>query len=75
MADGPFTLMAGMNALRAGSFDLFGRTEERRMEHQALAIEHASILEHIPCYGPIKARHVARTKVRAADTRCRWNSY
>ena len=41
-----FGFMAGLKGLRGGAFDLFGRTEERRME-RALIAEYRSCIEEL----------------------------
>jgi indolepyruvate ferredoxin oxidoreductase len=75
-----FGLLAKLKFLRGGTFDVFGRTEERRTErrliedyfadiasllpaldagHLALAVEIASVPEHIRGYGHVKEKHFA----------------
>ncbi len=92
MAFGPwmlpaFRVLAKLKGLRGTAFDIFGRTEERRMERQliqdyektveellsrlshdthALAVEIASVPEHIRGYGHVKLRHVTDAKAREA---------
>lgn len=80
-----FKLLAKFKGLRGGRFDIFGRTDERKMERQlitdyerlideliaglsrdshAVAIDLASVPEHIRGYGHVKERHVIEAKER-----------
>jgi len=80
-----FRVLAKLKGLRGTAFDIFGRTEERRMERQliqdyektvdellaklthdnhALAVEIASVPEHIRGYGHVKLRHLKEAKAR-----------
>ena len=82
-----FGLLAKLKFLRGGRFDVFGRTEERRMERKliadyeatvqvlldgleddrlSLAVEIASIPEHIRGFGHVKEAHFAQAKAREA---------
>lgn len=83
-----FKWMAKLRKLRGGKFDIFGYTEERRMERQLiadyettvagllpsldggnvdLAVEIASIPEHIRGYGHVKEAHLHQAKAREAE--------
>ena len=90
-----FGLLAKLKFLRGGTFDIFGRTEERRGERQliadyeqtvallldglsddrvALAVEIASIPEHIRGYGHVKEAHLHRAKAREAALLAQWRN-
>ncbi|KAG0751755.1 hypothetical protein G6F24_014055 [Rhizopus arrhizus] len=90
-----FGLLAKLKFLRGGRFDVFGRTEERRMERKligdyeatvqvlldgledgrlALAVEIASIPEHIRGYGHVKEAHFAQAKAREAALLAQWRN-
>lgn len=90
-----FGLLAKLKFLRGGTFDIFGRTEERRGERQliadyeqtvallldglsddrvALAVEIASIPEHIRGYGHVKEAHLHKAKAREAVLLAQWRN-
>jgi len=90
-----FRLLATMKGLRGTAFDIFGRTEERRMERQLiadyaqvveellagldagnadLAVEIASVPEHIRGYGHVKEAHLAKAKAKEAELLARWRN-
>ncbi len=90
-----FGLLAKLKFLRGGTFDVFGRTEERRGERQliadyeqtvallleglsddrvALAVEIASIPEHIRGYGHVKEAHLHKAKAREAVLLAQWRN-
>ncbi|QIO86435.1 MFS transporter [Stenotrophomonas rhizophila] len=90
-----FGLLAKLKFLRGGTFDVFGRTAERRGERQliadyeqtvallldglsddrvALAVEIASIPEHIRGYGHIKEAHLHAAKAREATLLAQWRN-
>ncbi|WP_312327214.1 indolepyruvate ferredoxin oxidoreductase family protein [Stenotrophomonas sp.] len=90
-----FGLLAKFKFLRGGTFDVFGRTEERRGERQliadyeqtvalllgglsddrvALAVEIASIPEHIRGYGHVKEAHLHKAKAREAVLLAQWRN-
>ncbi|MFG3450081.1 indolepyruvate ferredoxin oxidoreductase family protein [Stenotrophomonas sp. NPDC047960] len=90
-----FGLLAKLKFLRGGTFDIFGRTEERRGERQliadyeqtvallldglsdervALAVEIASIPEHIRGYGHVKEAHLQKAKAREAVLLAQWRN-
>ncbi|WNH54152.1 indolepyruvate ferredoxin oxidoreductase family protein [Stenotrophomonas oahuensis] len=90
-----FGLLAKLKFLRGGTFDMFGRTEERRGERQliedyartvdellagldddrvALAVEIASIPEHIRGYGHVKEAHLHAAKAREAALLAQWRN-
>ncbi|WNH48904.1 indolepyruvate ferredoxin oxidoreductase family protein [Stenotrophomonas aracearum] len=90
-----FGLLAKLKFLRGGTFDVFGRTEERRGERQliadyeqtvallleglsddrvALAVEIASIPEHIRGYGHVKEVHLHKAKAREAVLLAQWRN-
>ena len=90
-----FGLLAKLKFLRGGTFDIFGRTEERRGERQliadyeqtvallleglsddrvALAVEIASIPEHIRGYGHVKEAHLHKAKAREATLLAQWRN-
>jgi len=90
-----FGLLARMKFLRGGTFDVFGRTAERRGERQliadyeqtvallldglrddrvALAVEIASIPEHIRGYGHVKEAHLHKAKAREATLLAQWKN-
>ena len=90
-----FRLLAKMKGLRGTAFDIFGRTEERRMERQLiadyaqvveellagldagnadLAVEIASVPEHIRGYGHVKEAHLAKAKGKEAELLARWRN-
>ncbi|WP_313342355.1 indolepyruvate ferredoxin oxidoreductase family protein [Stenotrophomonas sp.] len=90
-----FGLLAKLKFLRGGTFDVFGRTEERRGERQliadyeqtvavlleglsddrvALAVEIASIPEHIRGYGHVKEAHLNKAKAREATLLAQWRN-
>lgn len=90
-----FGLLAKFKFLRGGTFDVFGRTEERRGERQliadyeqtvalllgglsddrvALAVEIASIPEHIRGYGHVKQAHLHKAKAREAVLLAQWRN-
>ncbi len=90
-----FGLLARLKFLRGGTFDIFGRTEERRGERQliadyeqtvallldglsddrvALAVEIASIPEHIRGYGHVKEAHLHKAKAREAVLLAQWRN-
>ncbi|WP_282606647.1 indolepyruvate ferredoxin oxidoreductase family protein [Pelagibius sp. Alg239-R121] len=80
-----FKLLARFKGLRGGKLDIFGYSEERKMERQliadyerlieeliaglshdthALAVDLASVPEHIRGFGHIKEKHIAEAKER-----------
>jgi indolepyruvate ferredoxin oxidoreductase len=82
-----FRVLAKLKGLRGTPLDVFGRTEERRIERQlvidyesligellpslaahnhAIAVEIASVPEHIRGYGHVKRRHLAAAKEKEA---------
>ena len=90
-----FGLLAKLKFLRGGTFDIFGRTGERRGERQliadyeqtvallldglsddrvALAVEIASIPEHIRGYGHVKEAHLHKAKAREAVLLAQWRN-
>ncbi|WP_411849430.1 indolepyruvate ferredoxin oxidoreductase family protein [Stenotrophomonas sp. LGBM10] len=90
-----FGLLARLKFLRGGTFDVFGRTAERRGERQliadyeqtvgllldglsddrvALAVEIASIPEHIRGYGHVKEAHLHTAKAREAALLAQWRN-
>ena len=90
-----FGLLAKLKFLRGGTFDVFGRTAERRGERQliadyeqtvallldglsddrvALAVEIASIPEHIRGYGHVKEAHLHAAKAREATLLAQWRN-
>lgn len=90
-----FGLLAKLKFLRGGTFDVFGRTAERRGERQliadyeqtvallleglrddrvALAVEIASIPEHIRGYGHVKEAHLHKAKAREATLLAQWKN-
>lgn len=90
-----FGLLAKLKFLRGGRLDVFGRTEERRMERQliadyeatvqvlldgleddrlSLAVEIASIPEHIRGFGHVKEAHFAQAKAREAALLAQWRN-
>jgi indolepyruvate ferredoxin oxidoreductase len=90
-----FGLLAKLKFLRGGTFDVFGRTKERRGERQliadyeqtvsllldglsddrvALAVEIASIPEHIRGYGHVKEAHLHKAKAREAVLLAQWRN-
>jgi indolepyruvate ferredoxin oxidoreductase len=90
-----FGVLAKLKFLRGGTFDVFGRTEERRGERQliadyertvdellagleddrvALAVEIASIPEHIRGYGHVKEAHLHAAKAREATLLAQWRN-
>lgn len=90
-----FGLLAKLRFLRGGTFDVFGRTAERRGERQlisdyertldqllgsldgdriGLAVDIASIPEHIRGYGHVKERHLHEAKAREAELLAQWNN-
>jgi len=90
-----FGLLAKLKFLRGGRLDVFGRTEERRMERQliadyeatvqqllegledgrlALAVEIASVPEHIRGFGHVKEAHYAQAKAREAALLAQWRN-
>ncbi|MNY33930.1 indolepyruvate ferredoxin oxidoreductase [compost metagenome] len=90
-----FGLLAKLKFLRGGRFDVFGRTEERRMERQligdyeatvqvlldgldddrlALAVEIASVPEHIRGFGHVKEAHFEKAKAREAALLAQWRN-
>jgi indolepyruvate ferredoxin oxidoreductase len=90
-----FGLLAKLKFLRGGTFDIFGRTDERRGERQlitdyeqtvallleglgddrvALAVEIASIPEHIRGYGHVKEAHLHKAKAREATLLAQWRN-
>ncbi|WP_210132961.1 indolepyruvate ferredoxin oxidoreductase family protein [Stenotrophomonas rhizophila] len=90
-----FGLLAKLKFLRGGTFDIFGRTEERRGERQliadyeqtvallleglsddrvALAVEIASIPEHIRGYGHVKEAHLHKARAREAVLLAQWRN-
>ena len=90
-----FGVLARLKFLRGGRLDVFGRTEERRMERRlitdycatvelllqglqddrlALAVEIASIPEHIRGYGHIKEAHCEQAKAREAALLAQWRN-
>ena len=90
-----FGLLAKLKFLRGGTFDIFGRTKERRGERQliadyeqtvallleglsddrvALAVEIASIPEHIRGYGHVKEAHLHKAKAREAVLLAQWRN-
>lgn len=90
-----FGLLAKLKFLRGGRLDVFGRTEERRMERQlitdyeatvqqlidgldddrlALAVEIASIPEHIRGFGHVKEAHFEKAKAREAVLLAQWRN-
>ncbi|MGV8959727.1 MAG: indolepyruvate ferredoxin oxidoreductase family protein [Stenotrophomonas sp.] len=90
-----FGLLAKLKFLRGGTFDVFGRSEERRSERQligdyeqtvqellatldgdrlALAVEIASIPEHIRGYGHVKEKHLHAAKAREAALLATWRN-
>jgi indolepyruvate ferredoxin oxidoreductase len=90
-----FGLLARLKFLRGGRFDVFGRTEERRMERQliadyeatvqllldgleddrlSLAVEIASVPEHIRGFGHVKEAHFAQAKAREAALLAQWRN-
>ncbi|MEW6384842.1 MAG: DUF6537 domain-containing protein, partial [Pseudomonadota bacterium] len=90
-----FGLLAKLKFLRGGRFDVFGRTEERRMERKlisdyeatvqvlldgldddrlALAVEIASIPEHIRGFGHVKEAHFEQAKAREAALLAQWRN-
>ena len=90
-----FGLLAKLKFLRGGRFDVFGRTEERRMERKligdyeatvqllldgldddrlALAVEIASVPEHIRGFGHVKEAHFEQAKAREAALLAQWRN-
>ena len=90
-----FKLLAKFKGLRGGAFDVFGRTEERRMERQliadyfaqvdeliaklsrdnvALAVDIASVPEHIRGYGHIKEANMAKAATLRAKLLAAWRN-
>ncbi len=90
-----FGLLAKLKFLRGGRLDVFGRTEERRMERQlitdyeatvqqlidgldddrlALAVEIASVPEHIRGFGHVKEAHFEKAKAREAVLLAQWRN-
>ncbi len=90
-----FGLLAKLKFLRGGRLDVFGRTEERRMERQliadyeatvqllldgledgrlALAVEIASVPEHIRGFGHVKEAHYEQAKAREAALLAQWRN-
>jgi indolepyruvate ferredoxin oxidoreductase len=90
-----FGLLAKLKFLRGGRFDVFGRTEERRMERKliadyeatvqmlldgleddrlSLAVEIASIPEHIRGFGHVKEAHFEQAKAREAALLAQWRN-
>ncbi len=82
-----FKVLSKFKGLRGGRFDIFGHTDERKMERQliadyeqmldeliaglshdthAIAVDLASVPEHIRGYGHVKERHIAEAKQREA---------
>lgn len=82
-----FKILTKFKGLRGGRFDIFGYSDERKMERQlitdyqalieelltglshetlALAVDLASVPEHIRGYGHVKERHIAQAKEREA---------
>ncbi|HBK48993.1 MAG TPA: indolepyruvate ferredoxin oxidoreductase family protein, partial [Pseudomonas sp.] len=90
-----FGLLAKLKFLRGGRFDVFGRTEERRMERKligdyeatvqllldgleddrlSLAVEIASVPEHIRGFGHVKEAHFEQAKAREAALLAQWRN-
>ncbi|HEL4269132.1 MULTISPECIES: indolepyruvate ferredoxin oxidoreductase family protein [Stenotrophomonas] len=90
-----FGLLAKLKFLRGGRLDVFGRTEERRMERKligdyeatvqllldgldddrlALAVEIASVPEHIRGFGHVKEAHFEQAKAREAALLAQWRN-
>jgi indolepyruvate ferredoxin oxidoreductase len=90
-----FGVLAKLKFLRGTRLDVFGRTEERRMEraligeyeqtvaalleglnqgNHALALEIASLPEHIRGFGHIKARSVEAARRRQAELIARYGA-
>ncbi|TQV81688.1 indolepyruvate ferredoxin oxidoreductase family protein [Denitrobaculum tricleocarpae] len=82
-----FKLLSKFKGLRGSRFDIFGHTDERKMERQliadyesmldeliaglshdthAVAVDLASVPEHIRGYGHVKERHITEAKAREA---------
>jgi indolepyruvate ferredoxin oxidoreductase len=92
---GAFGVLAKLRFLRGTPLDVFGRTEERRMEraligeyektvealleglnqrNHALAVEIASLPEHIRGFGHIKAKSVEAARKKQAELMGRYRA-
>ena len=92
---GAFRVLARLKFLRGTPLDVFGRTEERRMErtligeyektvdtlleglsrdNHALAVEIASLPEHIRGFGHVKAKSVHAARGRQAELMGRYRA-
>ena len=92
---GAFRLLAKLRGLRGGTFDIFGRTAERKAERAlideyfatldellaklergnlALAIDIASVPEHIRGYGHVKHAYLEKARVRREQLLAAWRN-